>query len=581
MYRTIMPTLVYKIKNEEDKDHDSPDPITSNGYDGLNTLRSSTSMEDFTRLLENTITPSVPALTPPPITRTKPSEHIGGDGLISGQTKKRSNIECNTISDISLSHPQDLLSSNKKMAICIEKGNVNVVNPSHSSQFTNEAVLSMNTMGGGSMITSDCTTTTSSKCSPLSTPCITTLPIPPSNPEGTAMANSLQIVHVSQSGDVKNMITTLPSATIKTEESFNFPDADVNSSQHLQPVITNSAHFTSLTSNNWISPCATSINNAAPATVAPTQFAAPVASIVPETTKTGKARRPTLTNAERARQNRDRNREHARNTRLRKKAYVEQLKLTLTEMVARRDAREFETKQKEQRDSEVREVRYRVMEEFLKLRASGSDANFANLLARWTAILEGGFTLTLPKTEYRLMVENGSNTQTGVHVSAQVLRGAAECLEDASKITSFISTFVSSNNTALNSIVTMSYICDRKRFMMDGDIAMLDWSGLTSGAITQGAMSELNVQGRMKATFNPVSNKLICAELLFDTGTVPFYVNEFMHTQQVNQSTNGSSLNNLLDSVLPSVTSEVNGMSANVTITSDSSSDDHYQSISP
>merc|ERR1711957_200050 len=107
-----------------------------------------------------------------------------------------------------------------------------------------------------------------------------------------------------------------------------------------------------------------------------------------------KKRRESLTPDERARQNRDRNREHARNTRLRKKAYVEELKRTLTELVAQRDTIDLEKRHEKQRDMEVREVRYRVMEEFLKLRARGAEQN---LLARWIAILEDGFTLTLPK----------------------------------------------------------------------------------------------------------------------------------------------------------------------------------------
>ena len=76
-------------------------------------------------------------------------------------------------------------------------------------------------------------------------------------------------------------------------------------------------------------------------------------------------RRATLTADERARQNRDRNREHARNTRLRKKAYVEELKRTWTELVAQRDASDLEKRHEKERDLEVLEVCYRVMEEFM------------------------------------------------------------------------------------------------------------------------------------------------------------------------------------------------------------------------
>ena len=120
-------------------------------------------------------------------------------------------------------------------------------------------------------------------------------------------------------------------------------------------------------------------------------------------------RRATLTADERARQNRDRNREHARNTRLRKKAYVEELKRTWTELVAQRDASDLEKRHEKQRDLEVLEVCYRVMEEFLKLRARESESS---LLARWVAILEDGFTLTLPKTEYRHMDQSNTGSSS-------------------------------------------------------------------------------------------------------------------------------------------------------------------------
>ena len=112
------------------------------------------------------------------------------------------------------------------------------------------------------------------------------------------------------------------------------------------------------------------------------------------------ARRATLSQEERAKQNRDRNREHARNTRLRKKAYVEELKRTLTELVSQRDAAEVERRHEAQRNREQREVRFRVMEEFLKLRGR----NEPNAV-RWVAILEDGFTFALPRTPFRRMVD--------------------------------------------------------------------------------------------------------------------------------------------------------------------------------
>jgi len=668
----VMPNLLLRIKGGNDgTDHDLPNPINSNEYDGLTVFGPSTSMNDFTNLLENSnvsVIPPPPS-APVPMLPIKTSDPIsvptGIGGAILEQSKKRSNAECNNISNMSLPHAPDLSIMNKKRVTSDDKGNTNVDigqfittaglnkvkeedaspglnndqrhHPGNIMQRNTPDPFSMNIMRGGGLMNNismgpvGVTNTINATCKvgPLSTPGISTIPVPSSNLTVKMMpVNSSIMQTTARSGISKEIIPIPPSqASIKTEESFkvvaqaavtnlilsagsnpprfdlghNVTDSDSDSSQHLKPVNTTSAHVAALTSNNWVAACAASINNAPPGTVAAAQAAALAAASDPAAAKAARARRATLTADERARQNRDRNREHARNTRLRKKAYVEELKRTLTELVAQRDAQDLERRHEKQRDLEVREVRYRVMEEFLKLRARGSDAN---LLARWVAILEDGFTLTLPKTEYRTMVENqstamkrqvsidnGSTIKSEAHTSYssnQVLRGATECLEDASKVASFINTLVPNNNTHSSNIATMSYLCDRKHFMMDGVNAVLDWSTSTSGATAQGAISDLNVKGCMRATFSPASNKLICAELLFDTGIVSSFLNTIMHDQQVITNTNGSSLNNLcttdtdalLDSVLPPVTSEANGMSSNITIISyekgDSSSDEDY-----
>lgn len=245
------------------------------------------------------------------------------------------------------------------------------------------------------------------------------------------------------------------------------------------PVDTSSAHVAALTSTNWVAACAASVCGAPPGSVQAAQAAALAAANDPAAAKAARARRATLTADERARQNRDRNREHARNTRLRKKAYVEELKRTLTELVSQRDAADLEKRLEKQRDLEVREVRYRVMEEFLKLRARGAEPN---LLARWVAILEDGFTLTLPKTTYRSSVHDSSVTSAIVSSddtvsddciiddSIQVLCGANDCFDDASKACSYISTILNSNS------VQISYQSERVNFIMDGIKAVLDWT---------------------------------------------------------------------------------------------------------
>lgn len=322
-------------------------------------------------------------------------------------------------------------------------------------------------------------------------------------------------------------------------------------------VNTSTSHVAALTSNNWVAACAASMSDVQPGTAEAAQAAALAAASDPAAAKAARARRATLTADERARQNRDRNREHARNTRLRKKAYVEELKRTLTELVTARDTAELERRHEKQRDLEVREVRFRVMEEFLKLRARGTETN---LLARWVAILEDGFTLTLPSTEYREMVNyrNGMVRQVSENSDAlndpsqQVLRGATECFDDASKVAAFLQSLSAGN-------LTQSYICDRKKFMMDDINAMLEW---TFTCPNMGNGSNLVVRGCMRATFSPASNKLVCAELLFDTGGVASQVKSMMPYQDtLNNNASGlpciAETDALLDSVLPQASSAI------------------------
>lgn len=276
-------------------------------------------------------------------------------------------------------------------------------------------------------------------------------------------------------------------------------------------------HIKALTSSNWVNACGGG-------EVASAQAAA-------DAKANSRARRQNLTPDERARQNRDRNREHARNTRLRKKAYVEELKRTLTELVSQRDAAELEKRQAAQREIEQREVRFRVMEEFLKLR--GKNESNVN---RWVAILEEGFSLTLPKTPYRKMVHGRSGTST-----EQVLKGASEVVADASCVAALLSALKKESK----STVAMVYRCDRKNFFMDGSSAVLDFSAsvvdgsgqvrfinryvhfcckhdrhLTSLSRSPMYFQQVTINGLMRAKFSPASNKLVSAEFIFDATNV-------------------------------------------------------------
>lgn len=226
-----------------------------------------------------------------------------------------------------------------------------------------------------------------------------------------------------------------------------------------EKVDTSTAHIRALTGNNWVAACSGTTQG--------------IGSVSDDTdSKTGgcnrNRHRQNLTPDERARQNRDRNREHARNTRLRKKAYVEELKRTLTELVSQRDAADIEKRHAAQRELEQREVRFRVIEEFLKLRGR-NESNFA----RWAAILEDGFSLTLPSIDILKMTHSGP-----LPPSELTLTGVSDVMANAISFADFLQTLGSNDGT-----VSCQFICERKNFFMDGCQAVLEWRSTTIGAV--------------------------------------------------------------------------------------------------
>mmetsp|Transcript_25278 Transcript_25278/g.73144 ORF Transcript_25278/g.73144 Transcript_25278/m.73144 type:complete len:804 (-) Transcript_25278:488-2899(-) len=353
---------------------------------------------------------------------------------------------------------------------------------------------------------------------------------------GVAQA-AVKNLMMSVGGKSGSSSPSAPAAAAPAAPSVAAKPTPVLSAADKKPAVnTSSSHIAALTSSNWVQACSEGVADASQAAA----LAAAAAANDPAQSKAARARRANLTPDERARQNRDRNREHARNTRLRKKAYVEELKKTLTELVAQRDAAELERRHEAQRDLEVREVRFRVMEEFLKLRSQGDNPN---LLTRWSAIMEDGFTLTIPRTDYRPVV-NGQlpirravsidTTSTSVLSSdslEQVLKGPNEVMADAANLASFVNTFGSNASSA--GPVRFAYHCERKNFMMDGVNAILHWTASTAGATAKGAPAEMVVKGMMKANFSPASNKLNSAELLFDAGCIASQARNLITTPTV------------------------------------------------
>mmetsp|Transcript_38868 Transcript_38868/g.83728 ORF Transcript_38868/g.83728 Transcript_38868/m.83728 type:complete len:724 (+) Transcript_38868:671-2842(+) len=329
---------------------------------------------------------------------------------------------------------------------------------------------------------------------------------PQSIPTGVIRAKSEADFKDVASAAVSSLIQNASSTLTKTGPKPPVPIASIKPGDKTVDVST--AHINALTSQNWVTAC----------NPIPTPEISTSANSASACDKAARnARRATLTQEERAKQNRDRNREHARNTRLRKKAYVEELKRTLTELVAQRDAADLEKRHEAQRNREQREVRFRVMEEFLKLRGR----NEPNA-ARWVAILEDGFIFTLPRTAFRRMVdsEKSANDVNGVanlpRTSVeQVLRGATVVMEDAQHLSSYLQSI--GGPATPTSQVQIAYRCDRKRFFMDGNVAFMDFHANTLGAVAKGASNEATFKGSIRASFSPASNKLITVDVEFDT----------------------------------------------------------------
>lgn len=200
-----------------------------------------------------------------------------------------------------------------------------------------------------------------------------------------------------------------------------------------------------------------------------------------------------LSPEEKARQSRDRNRQHARNTRVRKKAYVEELKRTLNHLVEERDVVVQQTRLAERGLEEQRDVRFRVLEDFLHLRGR----NEADPM-RWSLILEDDFSLHLPRADIPGVVcssggpdnngalgdANTNNSNGGMcqsyplGTSKKVLNGVQDVMEDSRMVLNLLQSLGAS-------ALSVSYQCDRDSFMMDGPSAVLNWVATSSGAMTK------------------------------------------------------------------------------------------------
>jgi len=199
-----------------------------------------------------------------------------------------------------------------------------------------------------------------------------------------------------------------------------------------------------------------------------------------------------LSGEEKVKQSRDRNRQHARNTRVRKKAYVEELKRTLNTLAEERDVVLQQKRLEQQGIMDQRDVRFRVVEDFLNLRGR----NEADPM-RWSIILEDGFTLRLPRADIPGVVcssggpadttnvpsGNGMCQSYPLGTNKKVLIGVQAIMEDSRMVLSLLQSLGASS-------LSVSYKCDRDSFMMDNASVVLNWEATSCGAVTKVRVSQ-------------------------------------------------------------------------------------------
>lgn len=523
-----IPNLDHPVK-EGDADEDHPTTrttVTADGMgDGLGAFRPSTSFNDLANLIQPQVAAesseiTVPRVIPMPevTTTTKVSTRKRQASTSSdsppSKRKTYSRSRRNTASK------KNTTSMSKKVAsetINCDAVPMSVVSLSEDAEVTAAAVeaataaavavaASFPVLPDFSLpkVTSGLTLTMKSNDKlelALSAPQAVTSADNVSSDTSSIASSDTQFKSVAQQA-VSNLIMNVNSGSarmlpkVAASASLVASTSDDESSDDKSKVDTSTAHIKALTGNNWVAACS---GGSTTGPASPPMSSG--ASVTAGMDKANRVRRQNLTPDERARQNRDRNREHARNTRLRKKAYVEELKRTLTELVAQRDASELEKRQTAQRELEQREVRFRVIEEFLKLRGRNESS-----FARWAAILEESFVLTVPLTGLYRSTDGGE--LVGFE---QKLNSVELVMAESTVFASFLQTLRNDGEGP----VTLVFDCDRKKFFMDGCNAVLEWT-----ASTTGAKEVLQVKGLMRSKFSPASNKLLWANIAFDCGAI-------------------------------------------------------------
>jgi hypothetical protein len=206
---------------------------------------------------------------------------------------------------------------------------------------------------------------------------------------------------------------------------------------------------------------------------------------------------------EKAKANRDRNREHARNTRLRKKAYVEQLKQTVQELSAEREAVERDRRIVETRTMEQTVVRRQVLQTMFYYRAIGQTDR-----DKWATLLDESFTFIQPVAPYR------SFDASEVVNNQRVVAGIDGMIADTASLAVMLQS-IGRRNQRGSKEVRARYYSGPEDMICEGESLMCRWMMKTENAVECGALCECYKQGMLKARYTN-QNKLVQLDFVFD-----------------------------------------------------------------
>ena len=118
-------------------------------------------------------------------------------------------------------------------------------------------------------------------------------------------------------------------------------------------------------------------------------------------------------------------------------------------------------------------------------------------------------------TAYCQHDNNAEDGGTKSNAPEQILKGPLEVMRDTELAQSFLNTTFTYSR--------LIYTCNEDNFMMDGSKVVVNWTVDTVG-------TGLKLKGTMIAKFCPESNKMLSAEITFDTGVVQRVVDNKLHT---------------------------------------------------